>query len=353
MLRQGQLGGDAPRLRWLDALRGLAAMVVVLGHYYWDSTAPLVLREIIDPGAFGVTIFFMISGFIIPLSIRQDRPNPTFRFIWSRIFRLYPLYWLSIAFGAAVYGTSLFQDVANITMIQRFFGVDNVIGVYWTLQVEFLFYVIVAVTIFSGRFDRVWLVATLAIGSALLAAVFGYIRFHLHIKAPMAAPTGLAFIFVGNLRSLVERRKLAPRPFLIIAGAAGALVVAAVLLGFNQNWGFNERPGRFLVSYGLATLVFMGGFHVRRLQFRTTAFLGLISYPIYLIHQPLLELTTRLFPTIDPVLLPLVAIGAAILLAYALHHLVEMPAVRLGRALLPNPARQPALPVSPARLERG
>ena len=351
MLKQGQFGGDAPRLHWLDALRGVAAMVVVLGHYYWELATPL-MRTLFDPGAFGVGIFFMISGFIIPLSVRPDRPNATFRFAWARMFRLYPLYWLSVLFGAAVMGTGLSQDLANLTMVQRFIGSSDVIGVYWTLQIEFLFYVITALTIAVGRFDRVWLVAALAIGFATLAVVFGYVRFSLHLKAPMAVPIGLTFIYLGNLRSLVERLRLSSASFLVLAGIVGGLITIAVLLGFNEPWMYDEHPTRFLISYFLAVAVFLTGFRLGRfhLRFRVTAFFGIISYPIYLFHQPMLELMTRIRPDIHPGLLAPVAIGVTIVLSFALHRAIEMPAVQLGRILMPGQARYvaPAVSVGPS-----
>src|SRR5215210_2024076 len=84
------------RLVFLDALRGLAAMAVFVSHAA-ERVSP-ILRDIVhtrfDLGHFGVTLFFLCSGFIIPFSL--ERQNSLASFWISRIFRLYPLYWFTI-----------------------------------------------------------------------------------------------------------------------------------------------------------------------------------------------------------------------------------------------------------------
>ena len=80
------------RLAWLDALRGFAALCVVFDH---GST--LMLRPVrdflyrwLDLGEYGVFVFFLVSGYIIPASL--ERKGSVRGFWTSRLFRLYPLY---------------------------------------------------------------------------------------------------------------------------------------------------------------------------------------------------------------------------------------------------------------------
>src|SRR4030088_1758729 len=80
------------RLAWLDALRGIAALFVVFDHlgYYVLQHARVVVYQWFDPGLYGVFVFFMVSGYIVPASL--ERKGSVRGFWVSRVFRLYPLY---------------------------------------------------------------------------------------------------------------------------------------------------------------------------------------------------------------------------------------------------------------------
>jgi len=85
------------RLAWLDALRGIAALFVVLNHLDF-----LVLKQVraamaraFDPGLYGVFVFFMVSGYIVPASL--ERKGSIRNFWISRFFRLFPLFAVAIA----------------------------------------------------------------------------------------------------------------------------------------------------------------------------------------------------------------------------------------------------------------
>ena len=97
---------DPKRLDFLDVARGSAALLVLLEHgfpqcfpqYLEFSLANIVL------GQAGILVFFMISGFVIPKSLESGQSNTTF---WQRrFFRLFPVYWFSIAlaFGYLLLG---------------------------------------------------------------------------------------------------------------------------------------------------------------------------------------------------------------------------------------------------------
>src|SRR4029079_3048808 len=143
----------AERLEFLDVLRGIAAMTVFFSHVA-ERVSP-TLRDIVhtrfDLGHFGVTLFFMCSGFIIPFSL--ERQNSLYRFWISRIFRLYPLYWFTIGLsiflayiqsGERSFSQFLLANsktiLGNLTMLQLFLGIPHIRGEYWTLAFEMLFY---------------------------------------------------------------------------------------------------------------------------------------------------------------------------------------------------------------------
>ena len=91
------------RLGWLDALRGLAALAVVFDHlsYYVLQHVRAVIYHWFDAGNYGVFVFFIISGYIVPASLERKGSVRTF---WvSRVFRLYPLYLLAVGIAVALY----------------------------------------------------------------------------------------------------------------------------------------------------------------------------------------------------------------------------------------------------------
>jgi exopolysaccharide production protein ExoZ len=149
----------------IQALRAVAALLVVLLHAFetWgervDPTAPGVNWE---NGAAGVDIFFIISGFVMVISSRRlvDRAGAWRIFLWHRIVRIVPLYWLLttvkilavILLGDVVLRTTLdFNFVAGSYL---FLPVTDsaghfrpVLPVGWTLTYEFLFYLLFAVAL--------------------------------------------------------------------------------------------------------------------------------------------------------------------------------------------------------------
>ena len=85
------------RLAWLDALRGIAALCVVYAHF-GTRVLPAVHKAVygvFDPGLYGVLVFFLVSGYIVPASL--ERKGSVRNFWLSRLFRLFPLFVFAIA----------------------------------------------------------------------------------------------------------------------------------------------------------------------------------------------------------------------------------------------------------------
>jgi peptidoglycan/LPS O-acetylase OafA/YrhL len=157
-LSSGSLPTRADRFGYIDCLRGIAALLVIYLHLAdhflttepnlgaWDRSSFVALTEVIDIGKSGVIVFFAISGYVIPFSLMKPGDHAVQRFVVGRFFRLYPAYWLSLPAGLAILLIVLHQHVdaplvvANVTMLQQFFGIENILGIYWTLQIELIFY---------------------------------------------------------------------------------------------------------------------------------------------------------------------------------------------------------------------
>lgn len=135
----------------LDALRGFAAVFVMLFHYtlgmgqWWGF----------DLGVTGVDLFFLISGFVIFMSINKVSSGK--EFVINRVARLYPTYWacVTITFGVMIFLRAIHFNVAhdkhvpftdylvNLTMFQYYLGVKDLDVPYWTMIIEMLFYLLI------------------------------------------------------------------------------------------------------------------------------------------------------------------------------------------------------------------
>lgn len=144
------------RFYQIDLFRFIAALGVVLYHYVFRGWAADGLSQITFPrlgqifkyGYLGVDLFFLISGFVILLSIQHGSIS---KFISSRFARLYPSYCLCLTltyavisiYGAPTFEADFLQYLFNLTMFQNYFGVKSINGVYWTLFVEMKFYIFI------------------------------------------------------------------------------------------------------------------------------------------------------------------------------------------------------------------
>jgi hypothetical protein len=173
-----------PRLEFLDAVRGIAAFTVAVQHSL-DFNYPSYVRwshEVFRPGEWGVVLFFISSGFIVPVSL--ERYNSVGRFWIGRFFRLYPLYWAVSAAALILFAFNRYAlggdytlhwvraTAANLTMAQEFIGQPHVLGQAWTLSYELVFYGVVSVLFLLGLHKSPgWFVVAGLSGALLLGGV--------------------------------------------------------------------------------------------------------------------------------------------------------------------------------------
>lgn len=323
------------RAEWLDTLRGAAALLVVLDHYVWAHVDRLVALPF-DPGVFGVSVFFLISGYIIPKSVgpidRSMNSRVLVAFLVNRFFRLYPVYWVAILIGALVYGSSQRDTLVNLTMFQRFGGVENIIGASWTLQIELVFYIWICVAIATASLQKISFVFISTIGAVFLALACAVVRFHVGIRAPVAIPIGFSIIMTGYWiflwQSGLARAKTVTTVLTIVT--VGLLVT--FFLSYARDWGYKEEPWRFVWSDGLALVVFAVAFRFR-LSLPVMSLAASISYPIYLFHQPIEEAFSPLRSVYGGVTVEILSFSIVILLSLGVHLLVERPFRRIGHSM--------------------
>ncbi|GGQ12634.1 acyltransferase family protein [Streptosporangium pseudovulgare] len=363
---------NSSRLAWLDALRGPAALAVALHHSGW-TFLPDLWAEVdrrIDVGTWGVFVFFMVSGYIIPASLER---RGDLRAFWiGRAFRLLPLLAVAVVLALLLAAAGAFDlhpgvgarplplvVLGNVTMLQELLGVPAVIGVMWTLSYEMAFYLLTA-GLFTVR--QAHRSAVIAVVLALAAVPLGLLLPRPAIKGSadlVAALLGVAAVAViavsargrGGKRAVaavsggvlglalvVFGSRIGAWQGLIVlammfAGTAvyraerGAIrwrtAVATVLTVLACGLLAKDDPG-WAPALLLAAAFFGAGFALRRRSFpRWLTHLGVISFSLYLLHPLLLRVVPNL-PLFFLVLVPL---------AYLTHRLVEAPAQRLGRRL--------------------
>ena len=325
------MSGHDGRVRELDVLRGLAAAAVVLFHYtvrygaLYGYPAPPSVR--VPTGFYGVEVFFCISGFVIFMTL--DRTRRPMDFVVSRVSRLWPAYIVAIAvtfavvrgFGLAGRETTLAQTLVNLTMFQELLHVPDVDQVYWSLQVELIFYCWMLLAYVSGMLGHMRAILCAGLVPPLFYLFwrrqFGHDPSYL--AGTLLLVTYIPYFTIGiaayNLRK--GKGKESPWKDLSLMLAAVAVVT---LCG-------SVRDG---ILAALAALMFClvaaGG--LKGIARAPLVFLGTISYPMYLLHQNIGYVVMResMRIGISTNVAVLLAITVTIGLAAALTWSVEKPA---------------------------
>ncbi|MGW5264194.1 acyltransferase family protein [Microbispora sp. NPDC004025] len=345
------------RLVELDVLRFVAAFAVMAFHFMaasrslWDEF-PTTLFEpvarLTTLGILGVELFFLISGFVILMSVWGHTVG---EFAVSRVSRLYPAYWFSVLVIFVMYrfsGVAGFDPklsdgeyLLNLTMFQGAFGVGHAGGVFWSLWVELRFYVLVALFSLVGITLRRCLVFLAAWTGLALLAEFTQNETLVFVFMPRQAPyfiAGMAFFLIHRFGA----RSGALVPWLMVAAGYGMSLHAAMervgervrLIGIAR---YPAPPEAVVVAitlvYLLMAAVALGW--LRWVRWRRLVALGALTYPLYLLHQTVSAVLIPAYrDVVDPWPLAGITMAVSIGLAYLIYRLVDKPGQRWLRARL-------------------
>lgn len=332
------------RLEFLDCLRFFAALSVIIQHIF-ERVSPSFgwfSSNYFQFGAYGVTLFFLTSGFIIPVSLEKYKSLKKF---WiGRIFRLYPLFLLSLIIKLVYIFASGYQGMdinavtvlANISMLAKFMGIPLIEGLYWTLNLEMAFYIAVSGLFIIGLLRRSLLVAYGALGFSILIGVIGSGVLHL-FEGGWLMVFYLATMFVGTV---FYRKMKGDNSFYALA----LLILVAVLVLFANtflNLYNNASTGSFggksfwpVTNAVLAAyLTFALFFHLRHFSYpKPFVYFGAISYSLYL-NQAII-ITLVMSNVNNPFLSASLAVVLIFMMSHITYRAVELPFVNLGRRFI-------------------
>jgi len=357
------------RIGHIDSIRGIAAYLVLVHHTVAVFEKPRMtsgaesllyrIAEQLNLGRAGVVAFFAISGFVICRSLQGTRRAGARKFLVSRFFRLYPPFWtailLTLIVGYVLPGREIdwVAVAGNGSMLFTLFDIRPLEGLYWTLEVELVFYTLCLALFLCGWIHKP---LVLFLCCLTLMAYYQFLFYHPDLTARISntlathwaeMPLFLAIMFWGGLfRMWYDDRG----GTCALRGYRVPLVVPVFLLLFiilfrpliyqYVHWGRIwelTQPTPYFIGLGLFTL----GALVVRIGNRFFVWLGAISYSIYLLHPVILHAMRIVLKNIhlhwgdlNIFVYLLVCSVLSVLLAGLVYTAVEKPAIRFGRTLV-------------------
>ena len=335
------------RYGFIDAIRGLAACLVLLQHSLYQSgllgewpstTLTGFIPGRLELGETGVVAFFLVSGFVIPLSLEK---TSNFLLFWShRALRIYPLYVLVFIIGFLVFHGGSVHSIqafcvnalSHLLFIQEYLRQEEFVGGSWTLSLEMVWYIIISGLFLVSLNKKTYLL----VGLGVLVSVFAQISCAIGSHLPMGRLSMLLCCVLGLVCYRRDQRHISGQAFVMLAAVLVLTVVINLYVGLDLFPSPHPTASfRMAInSWAFAAIIFFVPFFTRRQAIWGHAgagFLGRISYSVYLLHPIVLYLLS------STPLRGIPLIGSTFVLTVALSNLtyrfVEAPPIRFGHSL--------------------
>jgi peptidoglycan/LPS O-acetylase OafA/YrhL len=326
------------RLLELDSLRGIAAVFVVLFHLTMHKPQG---KYFLNLGLTGVELFFMISGFVILMTLEKVKSSK--EFVVSRLIRLYPTYWTCVTITAlfmvmhshSISTNFLVMYFTNLTMFHNYFFQQHLDPAYWTMIIEMLFYIFMLAIYRQGHLNEIEL-----IGMIVLLPLFIYGTM-LSYQFPILNTRLVRFAGLVNFFPLFFSGILYYK--LKYDSISIYRVIMLVCSFIVQITLFHTIEGRFgfitLSEYAIMLTLYNAVFLLYtfdKLNFivnRVTVFFGNISYPLYLIHQyiSLVFIFPFLIKYLNFWVACIIDVSIVVGIAYLINIFVEKPTMKYAR----------------------
>ncbi|MCO7512409.1 acyltransferase [Serratia fonticola] len=340
-------------------LRGIAALLVVAYHnkqylnniYSQNDLGDILFRG----GAFGVDLFFMISGFIIALSTSKAQSNKI-DFSIKRFFRVYPLFIIcltSLIFLNPIYSEteiirSVFLAGTNYSEAAPFFGY-NILFPAWTLSYEIYFYIVFLVSMSISHKHRILISsAFLILPTLVLQKIFnGSVSLESNVKLDLdpALPLGpLNFIISPMLIEFVMGMIAfkASQYFHLMKNKKYISFILFSLFACFYFYGYRYDFGP--ANFGIWAFTLLIGSllldnSIKGYGSQSLRKLGDISYSLYLIHAIIMIVMIKYQASIpmydtNGIAKFLLIVSTSLFVSLYVHKYIEMPILKIGRTII-------------------
>jgi peptidoglycan/LPS O-acetylase OafA/YrhL len=335
------------RLGFIDAIRGMAACLVMLQHSLYQSgllggrlgdNLTGFIPNWLELGETGVVAFFLVSGYVIPLSLEK---TANFKLFWvHRALRIYPLYiavfivTFALKAGAGVDSiTAFFFDaLSHLFFIQEYTKQENFVGGSWTLSLELVWYAAISGSYLVSLNKKTNVLVGLSVMISILAELACAFGHHL----PMGRLSMLVCCIFGLVCYRRDQGDISQKNFSILSAVLLVTIVCNLFVGFqlfpavHPSASFRE----VICSWTLAAVIFFVPFFIRKSVLwghSGFSFIGRISYSIYLVH--LVVLYPLSLTSLDGVPLIVVTFAISIGVSILTYKFIESPPIRFGHSL--------------------
>ena len=329
------------RITYIDQLRGLAAVAVVVFHLTRETSYNAFITNVL---CMGVELFFIISGFVIFMTI--EKVNRWQDFVWGRFWRLYPVYWACVILTfLLITGQWFLQKVtfqnytqfaevvrvffANMTMVQYFLNEPHIDGSYLTLTLELQFYIVMLVLLLTGQLKNYLYYGLVLVALALLYLYqpFLYSGFGQKLLQWLPLLRYFPLFLTGMCMYRLKFKAGSKLLYLVIICCFIALLAIFDILHWHEPalLSFTEYSLTLAVIYLLALAYLF--IDTQAVTTTIGVWLGKISYSLYAVHQHLgrYVLMPLLVPMLGQIPALLLSFGGVILVTYFIHNVIEQP----------------------------
>lgn len=366
------------RIHFVNNLRGIAALIVLFSHYLWffwigrDRVARFINAPLLNPdifptpevnqsifnltnflfgeyglGGYGVDLFFLISGFVIPFSVKKTN---LLGFLGGRALRIIPTYLICFTFSifliwlCSTYFHSPFPYEPIEVVLNYLPGVRDVMALWnidiviWSLEIEVKFYLLCALMmpLFKRNSILIFL-PPIILGCVAIYMQSKHITGHNELVdkgdltvAYYSTSKYLCYMFIGVIFHYVHEKKIPVQ----LAWLLG-LVLLLIFLVINIIIG---PENSYLYVAILAVMTFGSCYRLRDKitgESRWINFFAKISYPLYAIHAifGLVVIRIVIENSFSYLFTIIFITSASILLSYIIHLFIERPSQNLGKKI--------------------
>lgn len=341
------------RIQYLDGHRGIAILLVVFYHLFsrWGEVLPYgdsFSNIVFNQGFLGVQLFFLISGFVILMTLERTKSLTDFMYKrWLRLFPAMLICTMLILITSEIFSSrpagavnvlDIFPGLLFIepNWLEKLIGIPfaSLEGAFWSLYVEFKFYLIAAFLYFVIKDKKLTFLLfglfLLSVTSQVLYQYYNnkfiYVIYALSIHLSLSFfgwfASGAAFyLFYKN-----QHKKWLACGFIMA-------IISSVIL-YRDN--YQTMISALAISL-FFTLSFITPVIQKALQNRLLIFIGFVSYPLYLLHENMMvsisiDISEKFYDS-ALIIPPLIAISIVVLISYLISKYLEVPTKNYCKAM--------------------